>query len=283
MILDIHTHIFPDHLADRTIKKLRSMSHTHPFTNGTVYQLRESMRGAGIDRSVVLPVATNARQVPHVNDASIALNERSAETGVYSFGCMHPDYPEWKSELARLREAGVRGIKLHPVYQEVDFDDPRFLRILDRCAELGLAVLTHAGLDVGFPGVSHVSPEMIANALRQTDGGTVICAHMGGWRQWDDVERLLPGTGVYIDTSFSIGVMTADGDGYYQTPEELALLGEEQCLRMIRAFGAERVLFGTDSPWGNQSEELRRIRALPLAEADARAILGGNAARLLGL
>ena len=284
MIVDIHTHAFPDKIAARTVDKLQGASHTRPFTDGSVGALRESMARASIDRSVVLPVATNAHQVPHVNDSSIALNEQSAATGVLSFGCMHPDFPDWKAELARLADNGVKGVKLHPVYQGVAFDDPRYLRILDRCAELGLLVLTHAGRDVGFPDAhDFVSPAQIANAARQTDGATLICAHMGGWRQWDDVERLLPETSVYIDTSFALGAMVSNGDGYYKTPQDLALLGEDQFLHIVRLFGAERVLFGTDSPWGGQSDGLRQFRALPFSDAERKAILGGNAAELLGL
>ena len=284
MIVDIHTHTFPGKIAARTVDKLQSMSHTHPFTDGTTEKLRASMNEAGIDYSLVLPVATNAHQVPHVNDASISLNETSATSGILSFGCMHPDYPDWKAELARLAENRVHGIKLHPVYQEVNFDDDRFLRILNRCAELGLIVLTHAGRDVGFPAAAdYVSPERIANAMRQTDGVTLICAHMGGWRQWDTVERLLPETGVYIDSSFSLGSMVSNGDGYYQTPESLKLLDETAFIRLVRAFGAERVLFGTDSPWGAQAESLRRLRALPFSPEELDAILGRNAACLLKL
>lgn len=284
MIVDIHTHAFPEAIAARTVDKLQAASHTHPFTDGSVGALRKSMAEAGVDRSVVLPVATNARQVPHVNDASIALNERREETGVLSFGCMHPDFDGWKSELARLAEAGVQGIKLHPVYQGVFFDDARYLRILDRCAELGLAVLTHAGRDVGFPGAAdYVSPARIASAMRQTDGVTLICAHMGSWRQWDDAERLLPETGVCLDASFSLGAMVPNGDGYYRTPESLALLDAERFVRLVRAFGAERVLFGSDSPWGGQREDVEQFRALPLTEAERAAILGGNAERLLKL
>ena len=282
MIVDIHTHTFPDKIAARTVDKLQSMSHTHPFTDGSVQALRASMAAAGVDRSVVVPVATNAHQVPHVNDASIALNEQGG--GVLSFGCMHPDFDGWKTELSRLSENGVKGIKLHPVYQEVYFDDPRFLRILDRCAEVGLLVLTHAGRDVGFPDAAdYVSPQRIASAMRQTDSVTLICAHMGGWRQWDDVERLLPETGVFIDTSFALGQMTPNGDGYYPTSESLQLLSEAQFIRIVRAFGAERVLFGTDSPWGEQADSLRRLRALPLTDAESAAILGGNAQKLLEL
>ena len=282
MTVDIHTHTFPGKIAAATVEKLQAMSHTHPFTDGTVQALRAAMAAAGIDRSVVQPVATNARQVPHVNDASIALNGSGAD--VLSFGCMHPDFDGWKAELARLADAGVRGVKLHPVYQETYFDDPRFLRILDRCAEVGLIVLTHAGKDVGFPDAAdYVSPTRIASAVRQTDGVTLICAHMGSWRQWDEVERLLPETGVYIDTSFSLGSMVSNGDGYYSTPESLQLLSDGQFVRLVRAFGAERVLFGTDSPWGEQADSLRRLCALPLTDAESAAILGGNAQKLLEL
>lgn len=284
MTIDIHTHTFPDKIAQDAVYKLQSASHTKPFSDGSAGGLRVSMERAGVDYSVVLPVATNAHQVPHVNDSSIALNERGAETGVLSFGCMHPDFPDWRAELTRLAAGGVRGIKLHPVYQGVNCDDVRYLRILDRCAELGLLVLIHAGRDVGFPNApDYVSPRRIASAVRQTDGVTLICAHMGGWRQWDDVERLLPETGVYIDTSFSLGAMTSNGDGYYKTPADLALLGEEQFVRIVRAFGAERVLFGTDSPWGGQSDGLRQFRALSLTEAEQAAILGENAQKLLKL
>ena len=70
MIFDIHTHTFPDKIAHSTIEKLQSMSHTIAFSDGTEAGLRASMDRAGIDGSLVLPVATSARQVVHVNDAS---------------------------------------------------------------------------------------------------------------------------------------------------------------------------------------------------------------------
>ena len=283
MIIDIHTHIFPDKIAAAAVDKLRAASHTKAFLNGTAAALRSSMRAAGIDRSVVQPVATNPRQVPKVNDASIAMNAQGAETGVLSFGCMHPDYEDAGAEVTRLARAGVRGIKLHPVYQGVDIDDPRFLRILEKAGESGLMVLLHAGLDVGIPGVDHASPRMILNAVRSVGPVPMILAHMGGWRCWEAVEELLPGRGLYIDTSFSLGNMTPSGDGYYQTEEDLRRLDEGRFLRLVRAFGPDHVLFGTDSPWEDQAAEVRRIQALPLPDTEKEAILGGNAARLLAL
>ena len=282
MIIDIHTHTFPDKIAAATLDKLKHLSHTIPFTDGTAVGLAASMARAGVDRSVVMPVATSPRQVPHVNDASARMNELGAQTGVLSFGCMHPDFDGWKEELARVRDLGLKGIKLHPQYQDTDFDDPRYLRILDRCGELGLVVLTHAGLDIGMPGKDNCSPEMVLRALRQTGPVKLVLAHMGGWRQWDRVEALLPGTGVYLDTSFSLGEITPLDDGHYR-PGDLPLLDEAAFLRMVRKFGADRVLFGTDSPWDDQETALARLRALPLEKSELDAILGGSARKLLEL
>ena len=282
MIIDIHTHTFPDKIAAATLDKLKHLSHTIPFTDGTAAGLAASMARAGVDRSVVMPVATSPRQVPHVNDASARMNELGAQTGVLSFGCMHPDFDGWKEELARVRDLGLKGIKLHPEYQGTDFDDPRYLRILDRCGELGLVVLTHAGLDIGMPGKDNCAPEMVARALEQVGPVKLVLAHMGGWRQWDRVEALLPGTGVYLDTSFSLGEITPLDDGHYR-PGDLPLLDEAAFLRMVRRFGPDRILFGTDSPWDDQGAALARLQALPLEPAELEAILGGNAKRLLGI
>ena len=98
---------------------------------------------------------------------------------------------------------------------------------------------------------------------------TLILAHMGGWRNWEEVEELLPYAPVYLDTSYSLGSIRPLDDGYYK-PED------------IRTFGYERFLFGTDSPWSGQQESLERFRALPLTNEEKEAILGGNAQRLLG-
>ncbi|MCF2597134.1 amidohydrolase family protein [Pseudoflavonifractor phocaeensis] len=282
MIVDFHTHTFPERIAAPTIQKLAHMSHIKPFSDGSNSGLAASMAAAGVDYSVVLPVATNTRQVCHVNDSAAQVNDNYRKTGIISFGCMHPDFPDWKEELARIANMGLKGIKLHPVYQDVDLDDPRYLRILDRCGELGLIVLTHAGLDIGIPGKVNCSPDMTLRALKQVGPVRMILAHMGGWRNWDQVEELLVDTDAYLDTSFTLGRMTPLGDGFYG-PSELNMMEEEQFLRMVREFGADRLVFGTDSPWGGQAEDVARFRALPLTDEEKAAILGGNAQKLLGL
>mgnify|MGYP002226416917 CR=1 FL=1 len=142
--------------------------------------------------------------------------------------------------------------------------------ILDRAAELGLIVLSHSGLDVGFPGVVHVTPRMVRSALDQVGPMTLILAHMGGWRNWDQVEELLPDTSVYLDTSYSLGDLAPLDDGFY-LPEDLPMMPQEQFLRMVRTFGPHRILFGTDSPWQSQTDAVAAIRACPSARRNRTA------------
>lgn len=279
MIVDFHTHTFPDRIAAVAIDKLKHASHTVSFSDGTVGALRASMKSAGVDLSVVQPVATNPAKAASMNDVSIELTGRD---GLIYFGCIHPDTQGAQQELTRIANAGLKGVKLHPVYQGVDINDPRYLRILEKAGELGLIVLMHAGEDIGFPGVVRCSPEMTADALRQVGPLKLVCAHMGGWRDWERVCDCLAGTSVMLDTAFTLGDITPLEADYY-ADEQIHMLGEEQFCRLVCAFGSERVLFGSDSPWANQETYLQAMRALPLTDREKQDILGGNACRLLGL
>ena len=58
MIVDFHTHVFPDRIAAAAVHKLKDASHTQSFTDGTLSGLRASMAQAGIDYSVVLPLTS---------------------------------------------------------------------------------------------------------------------------------------------------------------------------------------------------------------------------------
>lgn len=279
MIVDFHTHTFPERIAAAALNKLQQASRTVAFTDATMAGLRSSMRAAGIDWSVVLPVATNPTKVGSMNDLSARLTERD---GLVYFGCMHPDMEGAEKELERIAVLGLKGIKLHPVYQGVDIDDGRFVRILAKAGELGLTVVMHAGDDIGFPGEVRCSPEMIRRALQQAGPVKLICAHMGGWRNWERVVDCLADTSALIDTAFSLGNITPLEPGYY-TPEQLTMLNKEDFCQLVRAFGSQRVVFGTDSPWADQTESVRQFMSLPLRDAEKENIMGGNARRLLGL
>lgn len=279
MIIDFHTHTFPDRIAAFALDKLKHASHTKPFSDGTAAGLAASMKASGVDASIVLPVATNPFKAASMNDAALSMMERD---GLISFGAIHPDTPNAKEELKRIAGMGFKGIKLHPVYQDVAINDLRSLRILETAGELGLIVVMHAGEDIGFPGVVRCSPEMTADALRRVGPVQLVCAHMGGWRNWERVAECLAGTSAMLDTAFTLGDLMPLEEDYY-TQEQLHMLGAKDFVKLVRAFGSERILFGSDSPWADQGESIRAVRALPLEEEEKRNILGANACRLLGL
>ncbi len=236
------------------------------------------MARAGVDLSVVLPVVTNPEKTGSVNRFSA---ERNGKNGIVHLGGMHPDTPDMKRETAAVAAMGLKGIKIHPVYQRTDINAPAFLRLLEAAGENGLFVVTHAGLDVGFPGQTQSGVEKIADALRQTGPVKLVLAHMGGWKQWAQAQALARFDNVYIDTAFSLGRIRPTQAGYYKE-EELPLLGEDAFVRLVRAFGADRVLFGTDSPWADQKETPEAFLRLPLTDEEKERILYKNAGALLG-
>ena len=280
MIIDFHTHCFPDKIAAAALDKLSRAAKSAPHTTGTLAGLVESMARYGVDCAVLLPVATHAGQAEHINDFAARLTEKYAGK-IMSFGGIHPDCGNYRQELSRIKELGLKGIKIHPVYQGTDVTDRKFLRILDRAAELGLIVVTHTGFDIGFPGINRCSPQMIAEVLAAVGDFTLVAAHMGGWRQWDAAIKYLALTKVYVDTAFSFGKITPAHDEN-PDPMRLQMLSAEDFRRFLTAFSAERILFGTDSPWSNQGRSADFIKSLPdVTDADKAKILGENAQKLL--
>lgn len=277
MIIDFHTHTFPDRIAPGAMNKMEQKAHARSYYDGTRDVLLRSMKAAGIDHAVVLPVATNPVKCVSINNTSHALDGLDSLT---YFAAIHPDAPDWCEELSRARELGFRGVKIHPVYQDVAIDDPRFVRILSRCGELELIVVMHGGEDICFPGVERCSPARLRRALHQSGPVTLIAAHMGGWRNWQEVPEHLLDTGVYLDTAFTLGAINPL-DSHY-APEELPMLADERFCELVRIFGSSRVIFGTDSPWDDMGACVTRIRSLPLTEAEKTDIFCTNAQKLLG-
>ncbi|MBR3289961.1 MAG: amidohydrolase [Clostridia bacterium] len=272
MIIDIHTHVFPDAIASKSVAFLteKAAGAVHASTDGTLNGLKKSMRKSGVDVSVVQPVVTRPSQFDSINRFAAEINGRD---GVYSFGGIHPDDETPQEHIAAIRALGLRGVKLHPDYQGVMIDDPRNIRLIRLAVETGLLVMTHAGFDVGFPELIHCPPpaakrmlEAVYGADRSRVEPRIILAHLGGYTQLDEVAAYLAGEPVYLDVSFA-----------------LPRVEPEAVLRLIRAHGADRILFGSDCPWGDQADFVARMRALPLSDAEREAIMGGNAKRILGL
>ena len=282
MVIDIHTHIFPDKIAAEVIEKLSRTSRAKYFSDGTLNGLLNSMKNCGVDISVVLPVATAPRQVVKINDFAAQVTEKFSAQGIIYFGAIHPDFEDFRAELSRIKNLGLKGIKIHPIYQGANLDDKKFLRIIDRAAELDLIVITHAGLDIGFPGVVQCSPKMARNVIKEIGDFKFILAHMGGWKNWDEVLTELAGTNIFLDTAFSTGKIPARSD-FVWNAADLNLLGVEEFMKLVKTFGAEKILFGTDSPWSSLVESIDFIKNLPIPEFEKNKILGNNAEKLLTL
>ncbi len=262
MIIDFHTHTFPDDLAARALAVLTQRAGVPALTDGTNNGLRASMRRAGVDYSVTAPIATRPAQVRAINAWAAEVNACTPD--LICLGTLHPALTDWQAEVERLQVDGLPGVKMHHDYQECYVDDPVMLPMYHALADAGLLLLVHAGVDIGLPPPVHCTPDRLARVLDAVPDLTVIAAHMGGYSQWEAVEEHLVGRALYFDTSYS----RAD-------------LGTERMSAFIRAHGAARVLFATDSPWTEQQAEVAGIRALPLADEEKQAILGGNAERLL--
>lgn len=282
MIIDFHTHTFPDRIAPKTIPHLASLSHSKAWTDGTTSDLLSSMKAAGVDYSINLPVLTNTAQATKVNQNLADHLKALQNLGIISFGGMHPDCKNYKELLTWLSEAGFKGIKLHPAYQSVDFNDSRNMRIVEKATELGLIVLIHAGLDIGIPGHNYSSIPMILEVLDKVKPDKLVLAHMGNWQEWNDTEKYLAGAPCYFDTAFSLGAITAN-PGEEDLERYHTNLCPEDFVRLCRKHGTDKILFATDSPWEDQSEYLRRMDSLPFTNEEKMQILGENARKLLGM
>lgn len=264
MILDFHTHTFPDKIAKASVERLSKCSGIMPHTDGTAEGLRCSMEESGVDLSVILPVVTRPSQFETVNKVAAEICETGG--GLLSFGGIHPDCSDVGQKMREIRTLGLKGIKIHPAYQEVYMDDIRYLRILDAAAEQGLIISVHAGVDIGLPAPVYAGVERILHAIRETKPEKLVLAHLGGWKEWDAVEEMIAGENVYLDTAFL--------EDY---------ISDDQLLRIIRKHGAEKILFGTDCPWSGQKESAERLERLQLTEEEKKLIFSGNAEKLLGL
>lgn len=262
MLIDSHIHIFPDPLAPKVIPKLAAVSGYDNQTDGTLSSTLEKMREWGVDKGVFLNIATKPSQQKSINDFCASI----ASDTVIPFGSVHPDAPDWEAELERIAALGLKGIKLHPDYQDFDMDEPRVLPIFQKARDLDLCVVVHAGFDPLSPKHIHCRPSACRQVLDACPGLKLILAHMGGMRLWDDVERWLVGAPVWLDTACCAGQID---------PIQLE--------RIIKAHGADKILFASDCPWSDPRTEKVMIEALDLSDSEKEAIFSGNISRLLKL
>jgi predicted TIM-barrel fold metal-dependent hydrolase len=263
VIIDIHTHIYPDHLASGTVKRICERSSIRAYTDGTLRGLLGSMETAGIDLSVVSNVATRPEQVSAIHEWLLGLGEER----ILPLATMHPDLPAGEMPVRLLKEKGIRGFKVHPDYQDFFVDEKRMYPFYEMAQAAGMFVLFHAGVDRGLPDPIHATPERLARVRRDFRDLIMIAAHMGGESVYEETEQHLLGEEIYLDTSFVLQRM----------PFSI----------LERFFGRhplDRFLFGTDSPWTDQGDDLEFFLSVPFLSGEGKEkIVGTNAARLLGI
>ncbi len=260
-IIDFHTHAFPDALAERAIGALSEGVEWEAETDGTIAGQLGIMDANGVDKAVIANIATKPEQAPKILEWS----KQIASDRILPFASVHPDSPTLREEVDAIADAGFKGIKLHPLYQGFQVDDEkRAFPIYEAAADRDLLILFHAGYDIAFDDEDHASPIRFARVLDAFDGTKMVLSHFGAWNDYDETLKHLAGRDVYFETSFSAG--------YCSDAQRDALLN---------AHPADRILFGSDSPWGGLSRQIAFVEDFPLDPAQKDLIFYKNAATLL--
>ncbi len=261
MLIDFHTHCFPQKIAEKAVQKLSFLSGGLKYhTDGTVEGLKNSMVDCGVDISVVLNIATNEHQQKSVNDFA---KEIDRDENIIAFGSVFPFAEDAFEQLEYIKELGLKGVKLHPDYQGFFVDDEKMKPIYKKISQLGFITVFHAGNDYGFAPPYCATPERIERALKWFDS-PVIAAHWGGINCNEGVLEHLCSKDIYFDTSF----------GYSMMPRYYAQ-------KIIEKHGTDKILFGTDTPWHTPEMELTLLNNLGLSERDMEKIKSKNAKKLL--
>jgi len=259
-IIDFHTHAFPDKLAERAVPLIAKEAGVPAVLDGKVSSLLCSMEHAGIERAIICSIATRPAQFQKILDWS----RKVRSDRLILFPSVHPADPDVLAHIRMIHAEGFLGIKLHPYYQEFYLNEPRMDPIYACMRACGLMVFCHTGFDLAFPRERRADPELICKVITKFPGLKFIASHMGAWENWNEVERWLIGKPVMLETSLSI-----------------PYCGAELVRRLLMAHPADCILFGTDSPWAGQAEEIERIKALALPADRQQKLFHDNACRLL--
>ncbi|SRR5574344_221847 len=260
-IIDAHCHIYPRKIAPKAVEGINRFYDLKMDAKGTVEDLLEREMKAGVTHFLCHSVATKPEQVNSINEF-ISEEVKLHKGLITGFGTLHPDSEDMEGDISRLIELGLEGVKMHPDFQHYHIDGERSVRLSHMVADAGLPILVHCG-DYRY---DLSNPERVANFLKKVPEITMIGAHFGGWSMWDEAAQLLAGRfkNLYVDCSSS-----------------LYALEPGRATELVREYGADRVLFGTDYPMWDINDELERFSKMDLTDEERRMVLCDNAVRLL--
>ncbi len=269
MIIDFHTHIFPEKIASLTVNALKEKSGNTPYTDGTDCGLVMAMQRANADLCITLPVLTKPTQFESVSKFAIEINKKyvRAKNRLISFGGIHPDCDNIYEKLLYLKDNGILGVKIHPDYQQTYIDDPKYIEIIKTAKELDLIVVTHAGIDDGYKGRPVMCPpERIINVIDKVGHSKLVLAHFGAHKQWQEVLSKIAGKDVYFDTAFTMHE-----------------IDKQIFIDIISKHGSDKILFATDCPWRDIKTDYDIIKSYNLDKETEDNIFYRNALKLLNL
>ena len=264
-IFDIHTHIYPEAIAERAVDNLNHFYNFICEAKGTLPDIAASSKNANVLGCLLLGVATNLKQVDHVNQylAKACKDYTTEKFKMLAFGCVHQDCPDMPALVDEVEALGLKGFKIHPDIQGVNIDDKRLMPLYE-AIEGRMPIYFHIGDDRDEYQFS--ATERLIRIKKQFPKLTVVAAHLGGYRAWDKSYKLAELDGVWFDSSSALWAITP-----------------EYATNVIHELGTDRVMFGTDYPVAYATSELERFFALGLNEQERKAILYDNAANFLGL
>ena len=176
------------------------------------------------------------------------------------------------AELTVRVEEGARGIKLHPANQRYFPSDRRLWPVYEEAQRLGLPIISHSGLHFDARLPAYASPSAFQEVLEAFPKLTVVLAHLGHGFLDDSFAMAERYPSLVFDCSYAV-------EGSADPPA----ISDEDAVAIFRRLGADRVLFGSDWPWGHPLRDAQRVRRLPLSEDEKRLILAENARRVLGV
>ena len=264
-IIDSHAHIYPDKIAARAVAAVgKFYCYDDMYGEGTPEHLLSFRDETPITHFIVHSVATSARSVPAINSF---IAEQCAENPAFiGFGTMHPDSDDMEAEVQRALDLGLHGFKLHPDTQEVDMDDPRLMAFYEIIAgRVPLVVHT------GDSRHDYSNPRRLERILKAFPDLVVDAAHLGGWSIYDigyDVlhEDLVREERLFVDASSAF-----------------AMVGRRHMRELVRMWGADRVMFGSDYPMWNPAHELDEMMHCNLTDDELEKVLWRNAEAFSGV
>lgn len=261
-VINSHCHIYPDKIAAKAVVGIGDFYDLHMSLNGTVDDLIRDGEKVNAVHYLVHSVATTPKQVKSINE--FISYEVKKHSGLFTgFGTLHPESEDIQGDLDYLIELGLKGVKLHPDFQQFALNDEKSFEIGECVSNAGLPIMIHCG-DFRY---NYSNPEQLKPFLEKFPDLLVIGAHFAGWSIWEEATKELAGTpNLIVDISSS-----------------LYALEPEKAKELIYAYGVDNVLWGTDFPMWESESEMEYFKKIGLSEEEEEKILYNNAAKLLGL